>query len=427
MVLPASRLYRAVTTFQVHGCQTSSKAHGCQTSPKAHGCQTSPKAHGLRSVGLPNLIVGQANVNCLRRATRRNRLLRHQLPLITGLPPIIVRLFLCSVGWFDARVYGLRLNGSGVSNHRTGVVLMVVTDRGRIGKTIRTPQTQEIRTMERTNYWLRIVALALLLAVTIGHQAVLADDSWESVSAMADGRRFHGAALGDDGFIYAVGGSEWGGAPAFSSVERYNPQTNTWSPATPMHTARHGHGVINACCVIYAIGGADENGVKLGTMETYDVCTETWTISPYMLNVPRAFFGVTVDHCGKIYAIGGDDGTNALASVEVFDTKNAGIGWQMLGCDLSVARRHLGAGTDQEGRIYAIAGIPASGPPIDSVERFDPADPTPCWEPGPPLNQGRQMGAYATASDGKIFVLGGWNSSNLLSALKSTTTRATAG
>ena len=230
--------------------------------------------------------------------------------------------------------------------------------------------------------------------------------AWEFVSPLNVGRQVHGAALGDDGFVYAVGGN----GPLLS-VERYDPATDIWTLVAPLNRPRQFLSVVKTGGLIYAIGGRD-GSEALGSMETYDVTEDTWTLSAYTLNVPRCQFAATVDHDGKIYAIAGNDSENThLSSVEVFDPANPTVGWQLLGHELNESRNLLGAGTDQIGRVYAIAGIagPVGFGETVSVERFDPANPSAGWVYGPSLNQRRQVGAHATAGDGTIYVLGGWD------------------
>lgn len=44
-----------------------------------------------------------------------------------------------------------------------------------------------------------------------------------------------------DGFMYAAGGAEsWN---CLNSVERYNPENNTWTLVAPMNVARRGAGI----------------------------------------------------------------------------------------------------------------------------------------------------------------------------------------
>lgn len=64
-------------------------------------------------------------------------------------------------------------------------------------------------------------------------------DPWMFV-VVSSGR--HQAAVCElDGFMYAIGGAEsWN---CLNSVERYNPDNNTWTLIAPMNVARRGAGV----------------------------------------------------------------------------------------------------------------------------------------------------------------------------------------
>jgi hypothetical protein len=271
------------------------------------------------------------------------------------------------------------------------------------------------RKSHNASYCLAVLIVTIFIAFLVPCAPAFAYSTWEFVSPMNVRRQMFGAALGDDGFIYAVGGFIWPEHITLSSVESYYPATGNWTFVAPLNTPRYGHGVIKSRDLIYAIGGT--NGASVfDTMETYDVATDCWTVSPYSLNIPRKHPAVTTDHSGKIYAIGGtaDDGSY-LGSVEVFNPKKPWLGWHILEheaapIELNEPRSGLGSGTDKLGRIYAIAGDtnPFGVGETDTVERFDPSNPSAGWVYGPSLNQKRFVGAYATADDGRIYVLGGW-------------------
>ena len=69
--------------------------------------------------------------------------------------------------------------------------------------------------------------------------------------------------------IFAIGGYD--GVGDLSTVEEYNPDTNTWSSKASMPTARAGLAVAEVDGMIYAIGGDD------GTVEVYNPATNTWS------------------------------------------------------------------------------------------------------------------------------------------------------
>ncbi len=83
-----------------------------------------------------------------------------------------------------------------------------------------------------------------------------------------------------NGKIYAIGGEAAGPplkvkgkiyatiGPAVSTVEVYDPATNTWSAAAPMPTARSSLTAATVKGKIYAIGGAN-GSVYLNTVEVF--------------------------------------------------------------------------------------------------------------------------------------------------------------
>ncbi len=74
-----------------------------------------------------------------------------------------------------------------------------------------------------------------------------------------------------NGKIYVIGGGVWGAGwgPGLSTVEVYDPLTNTWSRSADMPTARlrFSAGVVNG--IVYAIGGITERTL-FSTVEAYD-------------------------------------------------------------------------------------------------------------------------------------------------------------
>lgn len=58
-----------------------------------------------------------------------------------------------------------------------------------------------------------------------------------------------------DGYLYACGGQD--GVSCLSYVERYDPQTNSWSKVAPMNSRRLGVGVAVLGGYLYAVGGSD--------------------------------------------------------------------------------------------------------------------------------------------------------------------------
>ena len=230
-----------------------------------------------------------------------------------------------------------------------------------------------------------------------------------------------------DGKIFAIGGRlqlEWEeyGDLSLSTVEMYDLETDTWERRADMPTARAAVSVSVVDGKIYAIGGAEKKkyqvprgfGVEvkeLSTVEMYDPATDTWTQKADM-PTPRETSTCVVD--GKIYAIGGAASTNykknkpwRLATVEVYDP--ATDTWAKVR-DMNHARAYAALSV-VNGEIYAMGGTGwpwiqgQPGPYLSSVEVFNPK--TNQWQ--------EKMGMAApktehTASviNGKIYVMGGF-------------------
>jgi N-acetylneuraminic acid mutarotase len=145
-----------------------------------------------------------------------------------------------------------------------------------------------------------------------------ATNTWTTKTSMPTGRYY--LAVGVVGSkIYAIGGYSGG---YLTTVEEYDPATNTWTncgtPApgngcTPMPTARTGLavGVVNN--KIYAIGGLNSSG-NLTTVEEYDPATNTWTTKTSM-QTGRYYLAAGVVN-NKMYAIGGYNGSSYFTTVE---------------------------------------------------------------------------------------------------------------
>lgn len=88
--------------------------------------------------------------------------------------------------------------------------------------------------------------------------------------------------------------------------------------------------------LFFSIGGYDR-GECLRTVELYDPLVNRWSQLPSMREA-RGRFDITVID-GKVYAVGGCNGTTELATAEVFNTENSK--WTALP-PLGTARSNVG-------------------------------------------------------------------------------------
>ena len=97
-------------------------------------------------------------------------------------------------------------------------------------------------------------------------------DQWNIVTNMPT-RRFGPGVAALDNKIYVTGGSGDDGQ-TMSSVDCYDPDTNTWSQMANMNIARASHSLVSLDGRLYAIGG----GYHVDSVEVYDPDNNTWTL-----------------------------------------------------------------------------------------------------------------------------------------------------
>ena len=144
--------------------------------------------------------------------------------------------------------------------------------------------------------------------------------------------------------IYAVGGDD-GGNDILTTAERYDPDTNSWTPIASMGTARIYLGLTTLNNNLYAVGGYDGN-INLNTAERYDPDTNSWTPIASM-GTAREGLGLTALN-NNLYAVGGtsdgysDDGSNTLTTAERYDPDTNS--WTPI-ASMDTARQYLGLTT----------------------------------------------------------------------------------
>ena len=88
-----------------------------------------------------------------------------------------------------------------------------------------------------------------------------------------------------DNKIYVTGGVWYG--QIMSSVDCYDPDTNTWSQVVNMNLARNCHGLVSLLGRLYAIGGSSD----VECIEVYDPDNNTWTLLQYKLDGKVGYTG----------------------------------------------------------------------------------------------------------------------------------------
>lgn len=227
------------------------------------------------------------------------------------------------------------------------------------------------------------------------------------------------------GKIYAVGGTATG-PDKLAVVEAYDPATDTWTRRADMPTARNALSTAVVEGKIYAIGGwgfdRPEGGWEsldptvgakdFSTVEIYDPETDTWTAGEDM---PRPRNHMTVSALdGRIFVMGGGSQHGGLsAPVDVYDT--ATNRWTTA-ADMPTPRS-VPSSSVVDGRIYVMGGIALHGQdsrsqeermrnrtPLAIVEVYDPTNDR--WATDADLTVPR--GWFSTSVvDGKLYIVGG--------------------
>ena len=124
------------------------------------------------------------------------------------------------------------------------------------------------------------------------------------------------------------------------------------------------------CCddafgLIYAIGGLNNTGGSISTVEVYDCLENKWRLAESMMTT-RSRVAVAVLQ-GKLYAIGGYNGLERLSTVEVFEPETKK--WKRVS-SISKPRSALGSAV-LNNRLYVCGGYDGFQS-SDTVEMYEP-------------------------------------------------------
>lgn len=204
-----------------------------------------------------------------------------------------------------------------------------------------------------------------------------------------------GAAIGRD--IYVVGGFAPPGRTT-AVVERL--RKGRWTRVRPLPLALNHAAAVGYRGHVYVVGGyAGVNGLTqpVPALFRYDPGPDRWIRLPNMPTARAALAAGVVG--GKLYAVGGSDGSAAMDKLEIYDI--ATRRWRR-GPAFSVAREHLG-GAVFGGRFYAVAGRNANGN-LAIVEGYNPRARS--WSRLPDIPKERGGNGAAVLGDGIVGIGG---------------------
>ncbi len=229
--------------------------------------------------------------------------------------------------------------------------------------------------------------------------------NWSTASSMNNARYGFPACV-SNGKIYVFGGAV-GASSYISSVEEYDPISDTWTSKTSMTNSIYGPGAANINGNIFLIGGTHSSS-PLSTTNLYDPSNETW-ITKGSMNYARYLLGVVaIDD--DLYAIGGYSPSQRFSNVEKYNSSSNS--WTTKS-SISEKKHAFGKGVIN-GRIYIAGGHNGSGP-VSSVEEYDPA--TDSWTTKTSMPTAR-YGVSSVVVNNKLYVIGGHTGSQPLSTVE---------
>jgi N-acetylneuraminic acid mutarotase len=217
-----------------------------------------------------------------------------------------------------------------------------------------------------------------------------ATDSWATAPSMPTAMQ-NPAAASVGGRLYVVGGT---------TCLMFDPLTGTWTTRAASPTNRDQHAAVAAGGRVYIAGGYTGSTYR-NTVDVYDPATNTWAARAPMAHT-RAQFGLVADG-DKLYAVGGYGGVGGasgyLATVEMYDTVlNT---WTAKANYPSAVIQQAAAGIG--GKVYVAGGFDGSTA-LNAVRVYDPV--SNAWSARAPLAAGRyHVGGAAVG--GSLYVAGG--------------------
>jgi probable HAF family extracellular repeat protein len=227
------------------------------------------------------------------------------------------------------------------------------------------------------------------------------DNFWSVRAPLSAVRRGHSVGSAN-GLLYVIGGENNFGN-VISTVQAYDPGTNQWSAKAPLPVGRqsaNGAATINS--IIYVAGGLNPAGKLTSTLYAYNPATNRW-LGQRNLPEPGGCGGSAVIG-GKLYSFSGCRLVNGVqdAAGLLHRYDPAANSWTTLPSAPSVHFQPAVAAVGE--KLYVVGGNNGAGVATRRVDVYDPA--TDSWATKAPMPTGRVALAGA-AVGGKLYVMGG--------------------
>lgn len=219
-------------------------------------------------------------------------------------------------------------------------------------------------------------------------------NSWSYKSSM-DTDRNSAASVTVNGRILIFGGQVYGSPNYYMDVvAEYNPTSDTWvnkSQVMPAAIYELKAEVVNN--LVYLFGGTNASGSKLSSVYEYDPVGDTYTTKSSMNYVHTRFSSAVVD--SKIYAIAGE-----IDKSEEYDV--ASNSWQTIE-DFFDSNGYDHAGLALNGLVHTFGGNNGN-----YTQAYNPSSNSWNSKTGNKYSSARIYGQCAATVNGKIYLIGGY-------------------
>jgi hypothetical protein len=129
-------------------------------------------------------------------------------------------------------------------------------------------------------------------------------DTWRQRAPLPEGRVNHGAVAANNGKIYVIGGSKIQLADADTAMLEYSPNTDSWATKHPLPDKRKWFSSVVVGDTIYVLGGRDVHETPQNTTFAYSVTSDSWmTRSPMSFAISATAAAAGSDN--RIFIVGG--------------------------------------------------------------------------------------------------------------------------
>lgn len=207
---------------------------------------------------------------------------------------------------------------------------------------------------------------------TAGVDIFNTDGTWSSAPAMISPRVHQACAVLPGGQVLAAGGLTTGNAIT-NSAELFNLSANAWTQLPAMTQARAGATASLLPDGRVLLGAGQTSSGPSNTLEIFDPKSQTFSFAG-ILSAARQDAAATVLHDGRVLIVGGtgpdaNGNPTVLASSDIYDPFTGSVS---SGPALNLARSKHSATTQLDGKVVVIGGNDGSND-LASIEVYDPA------------------------------------------------------